>query len=52
MQKLLKINFYMKRHKKTITKDVSYPNIVYCPDDPRLFDDYEKPLDCMDLKKV
>lgn len=33
-------------------RDIKYPNIVYCEEDPRLYDDYIQPLNCMDLRKV
>lgn len=33
-------------------KNIKYPNIVYCKEDPRLYDDYIQPLDCMDLRKI
>ena len=33
-------------------RNIKYPNIVYCEEDPRLCDDYVQPLDCMDLRKV
>lgn len=35
-----------------MNNDITYPNIVYCKEDPTLYDDYIKPLNCMDLRKV
>lgn len=32
--------------------NTNYPNIVFCKEDPSLYDDYIKPLDCMDLKRI